>query len=235
MGLSVVSKNRLFRLIFLISILFICLGCGDTQNINIDQIPVETEKSSNSDVLLTEGIEEEFVVTFMFGEDEYFVTANDGFLISNETLPVEYLERILGIYYDSEFQKKYNNELIIDDIVLYVKLIDDSNGNIDYDKLEVIKQDYAVKTGSLIEDICIEHYIGQYNEYIVLMIWSKKEWYLQAFTNEIFDDIVISYPNSKTLLAYKDGVFYSLIELYEANQLSIEDILSIRYIYNHLY
>ena len=60
MGLSVVSKNRLFRLIFLISILIICLGCGDTQNINIDQIPVETETSSNSDVLPTEEIEEEF-------------------------------------------------------------------------------------------------------------------------------------------------------------------------------
>ena len=186
-------------------------------------------------MLPTEEIEEEFVVTFIFEEDEYFVTANDGILISKEILPVEYLERILGIYYDSEFQKKYNNELIIDDIVLYVKLIDDSNENVDYDKLEVIKQDYAAKTGSLIEDIYIEHYIGQYNGYTVLMIWSRKEWYLQAFTYEIFDEIIISYPNSKTLLAYKDGVFYKLQHLYQSQHLSLEDILSIKYIYEHKY
>lgn len=49
-----------------------------------------------------------------------------------------------------------------------------------------------------------------------------------------FDDVEITYPNLNSLEAYKDGEFYSLIELYEKGELVKEDIISIRDIYYDL-
>ena len=79
--------------------------------------------------------------------------------------------------------------------------------------------------------INIDHYIGKYNGYHILMLSSSDEMFFQWIVTEKYDDIIISYGDSNVLRAYKNGDFYRLPELYKKGELSKEDIIKINEIY----
>lgn len=78
------------------------------------------------------------------------------------------------------------------------------------------------------EDISILYYVGKYNNYHILLLQCYDELFFQTIETELFDDEKITYGNSNRLWAYKDEQFYRLPELYQANELTKEDIISIR-------
>ena len=104
-----------------------------------------------------------------------------------------------------------------------------------FEKLE-IKREYLeyCEPEFSIRNIHIDYYIGEYNDYDILMISCDGYDVLTYIRTDQFDDVEITYPNSNSLEAYKDGKFYSLIELYEDGELVKEDIISIRDIYYEL-
>ena len=75
-----------------------------------------------------------------------------------------------------------------------------------------------------INDVWIEKYYGTYNGCVVVMMTGEGIVYSQVTGGENIDGIIIGYPNSNRIKAWKDGKFYSLQEAFDKGFLNKEDI-----------
>ena len=96
-------------------------------------------------------------------------------------------------------------------------------------KIMEIKQDYVdyLSIEKNISDVVIDYYIGEYNEYIILMLSYEGQPFFDWIITCYFDDMELVYPNSNILIAWKNGVFYQLKDLYESQELSTKDVKKI--------
>jgi|GEM_PF-4251507 len=97
--------------------------------------------------------------------------------------------------------------------------------------LSEIKQDYyeqfVYEKDKTVSDVIVDYYVGRYNGYYVLMLSYKGEPFFDGCFTVCFDEYSITYSNSNTLRAWKDGAFYDLEELYKLGELSKKDIKQI--------
>jgi len=89
--------------------------------------------------------------------------------ISYNNIPDDYKSIVKGLYYDANFTNEYNDEPISDDISIYMVLLDGLNQNTASDIIDSYMVTYC-DTDTLVEDIYIEQYFGEYNDsYVFLM------------------------------------------------------------------
>lgn len=152
------------------------------------------------------------------------IEINKGSSITNDTIPFE--EENIELYYDAEKSKKYNGEVIINDITIYVY---EKNGGYEFDEQQ-LKQDYliyAISKGEnyiTIDDVKILDYYGKYdNSYIVRMDRGA----YQVLTKIPFPElgIVFNLPNTNTPLVYREGKFYELYDAYYNDKIITEENL----------
>ncbi len=81
----------------------------------------------------------------------------------------------------------------------------------------------------------INYYIGEYNDYCILMLSYKGESFFNKINTVYFDEVELTYYDSNILRAWKNGAFYDLKELYKSEELSMNDIKKIIKQYNTMY
>ena len=69
-------------------------------------------------------------VTFHINEEQEIVACEYGIIINKSYISIYNEDEIEGIYYDKEFQNKYDNKQIYENIDLYIKLVDLNTNNI---------------------------------------------------------------------------------------------------------
>lgn len=116
-------------------------------------------------------------------------------------------------------------------------------GNNSHDNEQIIseiKQDYfnefvATISEKNASDVIINYYIGEYNDYCILMLSYKGESFFNKINTVYFDEVELTYYDSNILRAWKNGAFYDLKELYKSEELSMNDIKKIIKQYNTMY
>ncbi|MDR3012018.1 MAG: hypothetical protein LBU70_02260 [Chitinispirillales bacterium] len=92
---------------------------------------------------------------------------------------------------------------------------------------ELIRSDYfnrfvkPIDNDALLKDVQIHKYYGTFGGYVVIMFHSNAE---DVVGEEIVAGITINYADSRRILVWKDGSFYSLQESYENRFLTEQDI-----------
>lgn len=93
--------KKILMVCFMLVIVFVMVGCDNKNN------------------LLT--------VSFKINEDILLIEKEKGSIISFDDVPIDNVDYIENLYYDSLYTKKYDNELVEQNIKLYVKLKEKSN------------------------------------------------------------------------------------------------------------
>lgn len=93
--------KKILMVCFMLVITFVIVGCDNKNN------------------LLT--------VSFKINEDILLIEKEKGSIISFDDVPIDNVDYIENLYYDSLYTKKYDNELVEQNIKLYVKLKEKSN------------------------------------------------------------------------------------------------------------
>lgn len=115
-----------------------------------------------------------------------------------------------------------------------------NNSNDNEQIISEIKQDYFNEFVASIpeknaSDVIINYYIGEYNDYYILMLSYKGESFFNKINTVYFDEAELTYYDSNILRAWKNGTFYDLKELYKSEELSMNDIKKIIKQYNTMY
>ena len=94
-----------------------------------------------------------------------------------------------------------------------------------YFKEQRIKKDYISHfdiSDVTANDVVLDYYGGNYNGYEIVML--DAECHDPETRVEQIGDSSITYYDSNQLYAWKNGIFYSLVDLYASNDFSVDDI-----------
>ena len=83
-----------------------------------------------------------------------------------------------------------------------------------------------------VDDVFISKYYGCYNDCIVVLLTDRFTGYTAEVIDETIAGVTITYGSSNTIVAYKDGSFYSLQEAHTAGYLTTANIEQIRDIHH---
>lgn len=159
----------------------------------------------------------EVKVTFKYEDKEEVVNIKRLSNISYDLITIIDKDNIEGLYLDSNYTIKYNNEDVKEDINIYI---------LSYDQTYNVIINQYVKTKQLENSNLIEYYqIGVFKGYNI-GVWKKTTDNFSVY-QETFGDIVITLGINCELLGWKSGEFYNLKELYNLNIITNEMILDI--------
>lgn len=164
---------------------------------------------------------EKVIVNFIVEGVSYEVEIEKGSLINKELIPLSNKELVLELYYDEKMEREYNFETIVDDIIIYVKVI--KNNNISLLKNE-FKEDTLITFDFSLEDKINEIKDGRKNQYLIKYIHKEKFYcgYIDEYiSKQIEDKLWIKEDN--LLYSFKKFLFNNEIEF------KFEDIKWIEY------
>lgn len=165
----------------------------------------------------------EVKVTLKYDNKEEVVNIKKSSILSYDLITLLNSENIEGLYLDSHYTVKYNNEEIYDDTIIYI---------LSYDKIEELMINQYVKKEELENTSLVEYYkIGEFSGYNI-GVWKKLTVESPSFYQEIYGEITVTLGFNCELLAWKDGEFHSLKKLYESKIITDEMILQIESFFN---
>lgn len=164
-------------------------------------------------------------INFKFSSSSKIVAVNRGTIITNDIVPCEENLNNVELYYDVDKFEAYNNEPIMNDIIIYVKFKEISD--------EQIKEDYLIyaqengEKGLMLENVQILNYYEQYDD-IVIVRMNRGAY--QKITYVSFWDlnVQLEFSDSNTPLVYKKGKFYELKDAYNKDILTKEHVIMLQ-------
>lgn len=198
-------------------------------------------------MILLVGCNNSIIVTFDIEGNTIEKSYEKGILINEYIINTITDEEVDGIYYDKEFTKEYNNKEIVENITLYIKVIEEeTEENFIYDGLTLEMYNQIIKdyVSFQYEDIYIEIfdddvrfdiYIGVFDGAVVASYYTphygalyyEDSYSLSYIWSEEIEDIKLYHDKSNLLRVWKDGNFYTLKTAYENKVLTYEHIKEI--------
>lgn len=132
-----------------------------------------------------------------------------------------------------EIDKELNEEVETGDAMVYLPKNELKELEIElYDK---IRQDYVNEflikeyPNATLNDVKIQCYLGEFNQYTIAFYTNKFTGvgFYTWIVKDIVGGVEFMYPDSNVMLAWKDGKFYTLGELYKENELTLEHLNNI--------
>lgn len=77
------------------------------------------------------------------------------------------------------------------------------------------------------DDVMTLSYYGTYKDCVVVKMTDAFTGYVQVITFQTIGGVTISYPDSNTAIAWKNGIFYSLQDAYDTGLLTVDDLIQI--------
>ena len=187
--------------------------------------------------------QKEIKITYNINNVVISYNYQDDLIITNKHIELITDMEIEGIYYDNEYTKKYNNEIIKQDTIFYLKVInlqDNPFPGLSNELYNQIKTDYIKERygnfyiGLYEEDVKINKFIGIFNNSIVASYYcphingiSKFDYdnYIINIIHKItIDNIDLWFETTNPIRVYNNGEFYSLEEAYNNKSISLEDL-----------
>lgn len=168
-------------------------------------------------------------INFIFEDESKVVSIDKGDIITNDIIPWQDNINNIEIYYDDKKIEKYNNEPIIEDIIIYIKEKDNTPKIITD---EQIKQDYLAYSHSkgdtylTIEDIEILNHYGQYGDIVILRMF-RGAYQVVTYISFYELNIQFVFGDRNTPLVYKNGNFYELYDAYKNGIITKEHVISL--------
>lgn len=176
--------------------------------------------------------QEEIVnVSFIIEGKTQVIEVKKGTSLTRDMIPVNNVEEV-ELYYDKEYKNKFDNGIINNDIVLYVKnklerLDDDTTINI---KTSYIKN-FCNKDTHL-NEIIIEGYYGCYNDYYAVLIKELNKGDTGVIRKVIIENLIFNYPfDNREILLYKNDSFTTLDKAFENEYIIMDDLVKIYQLY----
>lgn len=211
--------KNILRFCVLLFMILVLLGCNSNKNIPITYYM--------SDISIVKNYNDPIIIT-----DDVICTITD--------------YEIDGIYYDSEYTMLYEDEVITENVNLFLKIKED---NIEYneqykglteelyervisDYIALIRFDESYEI-FLYEDIKIDKFVGVFNDSVIASFYSMYQklrhnyFYFEMVWKEVIEDIELYYDSLNMYLVWNNGSFYTISEAYKQNVLSYKDIKDI--------
>jgi len=165
----------------------------------------------------------EVKVTFKYDNKEEVVNIKRSSILSYDLITLLNSENIEDLYLDNDYTVKYNNEEILDNTTIYI---------LSTEKLEEVMINQYAKKEKLENTSLVDYYqIGEFAGYNI-GVWKKLTAGFPSYYQVNFGNITILLGNNSELLAWKDGQFYNLKDLYESKIITDEMILQIESFFN---
>lgn len=107
------------------------------------------------------------------------------------------------------------------------------------EKIDLIKSAYVQERlnegyppAMIIDDVSIYKYYGNFNDCIVVMLTDRYTGYLGEADVETIAGVAIAYGDANRIIAYKEGILYTLQEAYDAGYLTVANIELIKDIHH---
>lgn len=269
-------KKNISKLLFIIMIMFVLVGCNyndvtityvikdDIKTIEYDRYMIITSDILNSltskeiegvyldssyqtkyndfeikdDMMLYIKIKE-VTVTLKYKEKEEKIVIDKNSSINLSMVTILEDNKIEGLYLDENYTIKYNNEIIKEDITLYIhEYIYDGITQELYDE---IKRDYIDKyyyyLGDHVdpEQIKIAEFVCNINGIIIAKFYDMFDYesrFYDLLWKETIDGIDIWSKDTNIYRVWNNGEFYKLQEAYEKNVLTKENLITLSKITN---
>lgn len=180
-------------------------------------------------------------IDFRFGETSKVVKLEKGAVITLDVIP--FIDNITNyeLYYDEGKTKKYNNEEINKDTIIYIIEISDDEILKKEELINTAKQAYLEKfiknkrDDGTIEDVRLFNFLGIYNESLVGVFLDKK--------NCVFPDVIVpciietfdfTYSRGHPIIVFNNGTFFYLPIAYSQGIITYNDLLVLNKIYNKI-
>ena len=198
-------------------------------------------------ILLVGCNKNEVIIIFNIEENIIEKLYEKGIIIDENILNTITDEEVYGIYYEKEFTKEYNNEEIVENITLYIKLMEEeTKEHFIYDGLTLemynqIIRDYVsfqyddIYIEIFDDDVRFDRYIGVFDGAVVASYYNphygalyyEDSYSLSYIWSEEIEDIKLYHDKSNLLRVWKDGNFYTLKTAYQNKILMYEHIKEI--------
>ncbi len=151
-------------------------------------------------------------------------------VVTKSDVPYFNVEEIENLYYDKNYTKPYNGEILDRGDTLYVKFVVDVTLPDNVDEIVDAMNLFTAACGRLFTEETVNftsklrfyRYCGVFNGYIVTSFAQGD--FAQIVHEEVFGNVVITFPSGYDFLAIKDKKIYYLKEAYNKKLLS-EDII----------
>lgn len=217
-------KKKLFVFVLLF-ILLILVGCNSYKNITITYFI--------NDISIVKNYDDKIIIT-----EDVICTITD--------------YEIEGVYLDCEYNLLYEDEVISENIDIFIKIKEDKKEEetqyegLSHELYEKVILDYIdlirFKESNeifLYEDIKIDKYLGVFNDSVIASFYSIYQkydhnyYYIDMVWKEVIEDIELYYDSLNMYLVWNDSSFYTISEAYELNILTYDDIIEIsKVLYN---
>ena len=189
--------------------------------------------------------EKEIKITYNINDVVISYNYQDNLVITNKHIELITDMEIEGIYYDEEYTKKYNNEKIKKDTILYLKVINLqdnpfpglSNELYNQIKTDYIKERYGNLYIGIYDDVKINKFIGIFNNSIIASYYCpygdgiaelNYDNYIINLVHKItIDNIDLWFETTNPIRVYNNSKFYSLEEAYNNKIISFDDLTEI--------
>lgn len=161
-------------------------------------------------------------VNFKFETISKIVAVDMGTIITTDIIPCEENTNNIELYYDVDEFKTYNNEPIMNDIIIYVKFKEISEDQIKEDYLIYAKENG--EKGLMIENVQILNHYGQYDD-IVIVRMNRGAYQKITYVSFLDLKVQLKFGDSNTPLVYKNGKFYELKDAYNKGILTKEHVI----------
>lgn len=181
----------------------------------------------------------EVTVTLKYKEKEEKIVIDKNSSINLSMVTILEDDKIEGLYLDENYTIKYNNEIIKEDITLYIhEYIYDGITQELYDE---IKRDYIDKYYYYLgdqadsEQIKIAEFVCNINGTIIAKFYDMFDYencFFDLVWKETIEGVDIWNTNSNIYRVWNNGEFYKLQEAFEKNVITKDDLVTISKITN---
>lgn len=120
-------------------------------------------------------------------------------------------------------------------VLFFAKYLNPNVGSLDPVTLNSVKEAYLQEKlangypkDMTLDDIYAVAYYGTYSDCVVVMLTDRHTGYTTAIEDETIAGVTIRYSDANRIVAYKDGVLYTLQEAYDIGFLTVANIVRIK-------